>query len=192
MEAAQVVLGFGRAPDLRLGDDLDQWHAAAIEVHQAHVVETAAAGPFVQEFAGILLEVEAMDADRAWVIGERQAAALGERTIELAYLVALRQIGIEVILAREHGGGGELTVEGEGQGRREIDRSTVQDRQGPGIAETDGTDQGVGIGAETILAAAEDLAAGFQMDMNFQPDDRLPRRHCASVSQRLNVTRMNS
>ena len=67
----------------------------------------------------------------------------------------------------------------------------VEDRQGPRIAEADGADQGVGIGAESVLATAEDLAAGLQVDMHFQPDDRLPRRHGASVSQRSNPLESN-
>ena len=125
------------------------------------------------------------------MVDERQAAALGERAIELADLVALRQIGVEVVLAREDGGLPQVAVEGESQRGREVDRLTVQERQRSGIPETDRTDQGVGIGAETVLTAAEDLAAGLQMDMDFQPDDRLPCRHGASVSQRPKATRMS-
>ncbi len=185
MEAAQIVLGLRRVPDFRLGDDLDERHSAAIEVDQADVAESAPAGPVVQELAGVLLEVQTMDANGARVLGERQDAALGERPVELADLISLRKVGVEVVLARENGEGGDLAAERERQRRGEVDRRTVQERQGPRIAEADGADQGIGIGAEPVLAPAEDLAAGLQVDVHFQPDDRLPCRHGASVSQRL-------
>ena len=55
----------------------------------------------MHRFARILFHMNARDANR--VIGaDRNCAALGQRLVELGYLIALWQIGIEIILSGEN------------------------------------------------------------------------------------------
>ena len=59
----------------------------------------------VQRLARVLLEVRARDADRlrrAVLEHDLDAAVCDDRQLVLADLIALRQVGIEVVLAREH------------------------------------------------------------------------------------------
>ena len=91
---------FLRRAHVGLGDDLEQRRAGAIEVDARQAVEV-----LVQRLAGVLFEVRARDADRlarAVVEHDLERALLDDRLLVLADLVALRQIGIEVVLAREH------------------------------------------------------------------------------------------
>src|SRR6185295_4846096 len=92
--------------------------------------------------AGILLHVNAEDAHAS------DAAAGGQRAIELRNLVALRQVGVEVVLAREnralvHGAAG-----GDGGADGQLDGAFVQNGQRARIAETDRADLRVRSGAE--------------------------------------------
>ena len=172
MEGLEEVLRLGRRGEIGLGDDLDQRHAAAVEVDQAGPGQRAAARGLVEELAGVFLEVEAVEADGEVVVGERQAAAAGQRAVVLADLVALGEVGVEVVLPREHGGLLDLAAEGQGELDGEVDGATVEEREGAGIAEADGADEGVGVGAEAVGAAAEELGGGGELDVDFQADDR--------------------
>ena len=61
--------------------------------------------PLVQALAGVLLEMQPLDADgdRLAVVEIDDHLALAhDRLLVLADLIALRQIGIEIILAVEH------------------------------------------------------------------------------------------
>ena len=82
--------------DVGLGDDLDERRAAAVEVDErgAGAVDPARLAD-VAELRGVLLEVDAVDPDVA------EPAVRAVRNVVLADLVALRQVGIEVVLAVE-------------------------------------------------------------------------------------------
>ena len=85
----------GRA-HVGLGDDLRQRRAAAVEVDDRGVrAVDAPARARVDELRRVLLEMHAMDAH----VAEPAAAAQG--LVVLADLVALGQVGIEVVLAVE-------------------------------------------------------------------------------------------
>jgi len=72
--------------------------ASAYDFHD----KAAGYARLVQELAGVLFEMQALDADALRVVGERQLAALRQGAVELADLVALGQVGVEVVLAREN------------------------------------------------------------------------------------------
>ena len=105
--------------------------------------------------------------------GDLDVAVLGERLVELADLVALGKIGIEVVFAGEDGGLVDLEVERLRGLDGEFDRLAVEHRQRAGHAEADGADVGVGLGAEDVGAAAEDLGLGEQLHVHFETDDSL-------------------
>ena len=59
----------------------------------------------VQELAGVLLEMDALDADLdGLAVGhvDRDLALAHDRRLVLADLIALRQVGIEIVLPVEH------------------------------------------------------------------------------------------
>src|SRR5690606_17797261 len=98
--------------------DLDQWRTCAVEVDRRVAAAT------VQILAGILFHVDAGDAgalDFAAQL-ELQTTALGEGLLELADLVALGQIRIEVVLAREDALLTDLQAKGERGARRQTQR----------------------------------------------------------------------
>ncbi len=108
-----------------------------------------------------------MDADLA------QAPALAQRLVVLADLVALGQVGIEVVLAMEDRPWRKLGAHGEADHQAVVDRPLVGQRQRPGQAEADRAGEGVRRLAEGQRAAAEHLRRGGELDVNLQADDGL-------------------
>ena len=107
-----------------LGDDLGERRAAAVEVDDRGVraVDPAARAD-VDELRRVLLEVHAVDAH----VAEPPAAA--QRLVVLADLVALGQVGIEVVLAVEDRARRELGAERQADHQPEVDRLGVRHRQ---------------------------------------------------------------
>ncbi len=97
-EQLRPLARLGRGADVGLGDDLDQRGAAAVEVDQrgSGAVDPARLAD-VGQLRRVLLQVGAVDADVA------ELAVHRDRLVVLADLVALRQVGIEVVLAGELG-----------------------------------------------------------------------------------------
>jgi len=105
--------------------------------------------------------------------GDLDPAVLGQRLIELRDLVALGQVGIEVIFAGEDGALADLAVDCQRGQRGKLDRFGVEHRQGAGQAETDRADVGIGLRAEVIGATAKGLGGGEQLHMDLETDDGL-------------------
>ena len=160
--------------------DLEQRGAAAVEVDEAvvgaHRAARRTAG--VDRLSRVLLEVGAHDPDLA-PVRQLEPAGAAERSLILADLIALRQVGVEVILAREDGALGDLAVEGEPEQDRHLDRAPVRDGQRAGMGEADRAGVRVLGRAVRELAAAEHLGARLEMGVHLETDDRLPlsRRH---------------
>src|SRR5690606_5672210 len=101
--------------------------------------------------------------------------ALGcQRLVELRDLVALGQVGIEVVLARENAGLVHLATERQRRARGQGDGPLVGHRQRARKPEADRADVRVRRGAEAGGAAAEHLGAGEELDVHLEPDDGLP------------------
>jgi hypothetical protein len=166
----ELVRLLGRA-EVRIGHDLDQGRAGAIEVDPrvARLVDVLGG---MEEFARVLLHMNPGQADAA-AVSERDAAARGERQIELRDLVGLREIRVEVVLAVELHPGRDRTLERERGERREFHGTSVQDRQGPGQGKAGRADIGIRRVAKAIRAGAEDLGAGQELDVDLQTDDGL-------------------
>ena len=96
-----------------------------------------------------------------------------QRALVLRDLIALRQVRIEVVLAREDRQRLHRAAERVPGAHAELDRPAVQHRQRPGHAEADGTDVGVRRRAEARAAAAEDFRLRQELRVDFQTDDRL-------------------
>ena len=86
----------------------------------------------VDRLAGVLLEVDALDADLAGDAGgevDEDLALADDRVVELADLVALRQVGVEVVLAVEARDEVDLRLEPQAGAHRLLDAVVVDDRQ---------------------------------------------------------------
>jgi hypothetical protein len=183
---------------LGLGDDLEQRRAGAIEVdagpgagkverravRPAHALGFAA-GDAVDRFAGVLLEMGArqVDAMRHFADEEIKRAALHHRRFVLADLVALGQVGIEVVLAREDRHRRDRRADGEAEANRALDGTAVGHGQGAGQRQVDGRGLRVRRRAEGGRGAAEDLRSGRQLGMRLDADHDLvaadKRRRCS-------------
>ena len=106
--------------------------------------------------------------------GHEQRAADAERLVVLRDLVALRVVGIEVVLAREDGLVGDLAAEREAELDRPLDRLAVRDGQRARVREADRARARVRLGEVLELAAAEHLRPRLQMDVDLEPDDGFP------------------
>jgi hypothetical protein len=90
--------------DVRLGDDFQEGHAGAVEIHAAVPVEMGA-------FADVLLQMRAGDADagEAALELEIEPAVARGGLVVLGDLVILGHVGIEVVLAVELGKGAGIS-----------------------------------------------------------------------------------
>ena len=102
LETGQVAISLLGRAEIGLADDLNERRAATVEVHIATI--GGAAGEAVDGLAGVLLEMDTGEAHRAHgpiLHGKGEAAALADGLIVLGNLVALGQVGIEIVLAGE-------------------------------------------------------------------------------------------
>ena len=100
-------------------------------------------------------------------------AVLGDGLVELRDLVALGQVGIEVVLAREDGALAHLAVDGQRGQRGKLDGLRVQHRQRAGQPQAHRADVGVGRRAKVVGATAEGLGGGEQLHVDFESDHGL-------------------
>ena len=156
----------GRA-HVRLADDLDQGDAAPVVIDVGPAVGIGKS--FVERLAGVLFHVDARQSDMLYPAPDRnvETTAERERTFILRNLVTLRQVGIEIILAREDRERLDVASERERRFDRVVDRGTVEDRQRARHAETDRAHLRVGRRAERRAAPAENFRAGLQLRVDF-------------------------
>ena len=102
---------------------------------------------------------------------------LGDGLIVLRNLVALRQIGIKVVLARKDRLGSHGTIEGQASANGKFHCLTIEHRQRTGQTQANRTDIGIGSSSKAGGTAAENLSASGQLDVHFQADDGLVLRH---------------
>src|SRR5690606_1109474 len=166
-----------RRAHVGLGDDLEQRCTGAVQVDARHAVEV-----LVQRLARIFLEVRAGEPHEALLLAgsvvdlprDREPAAGDDRDLELADLVSLGQVGVEVVLAREHGSRRDGAADREPEPYRALDRGAVRHRQHPGQRQVDRAGLGVRFGAEGGRRAREDLRARVQLHVRLESDDDFP------------------
>ena len=127
--------------------------------------------------ARVLLHVQArysdLDVSARRVLADRDGSSSRERLIELRYLITLRKVGIEIILAREYRDRIDSASEPERRSRRQLDSPLVQNRQCARQGQANGAGVDVGWRAEIRRAAAERLRASLELDVHLEPDDHL-------------------
>src|SRR5579875_181142 len=151
-----------------MGDDLHQRRPASVEVDQREIGALDAPGAAVVDQLGrVLLEEDPLDPHPL------QLAPPAQRQVVLGDLVALRQVGIEVVLAVEDRPLRQLAAKGGPDHQRVPQRLLVDHRQGAGQPQADGADVGVRGIAEGDPTAAEELGPGGELDVDLQADHRL-------------------
>jgi hypothetical protein len=142
--------------------------AGAIQIDAGHAGEI-----FVQRFAGVLFEVRAHDADGprgAALEHDVDFAAMHDRQFVLADLIALRQVGIEVILAREHRAPCDLAARRKPELDGHRDSCSVQHGQHAGVAEIDEARLAVRCCAVGRRRAGKDLRSRRELRVDLEAD----------------------
>ena len=131
----------------------------------------------MQRLAGVLLEMQALDPDRD-ALGRRHVddhhALADDRVLVLRDLIALRQIGIEIILAVEDRAQIDLRLEPEAGADRLLDAFLVDDRQHAGHGGVDERDVIVWRAAILRRGAGEELGVARHLRVDFHADDDFP------------------
>jgi hypothetical protein len=143
-------VGFLGGAQVGLADDLDERRAAAVQVEIGMLVGVGKA--VVQALARVFFQVHAGNADLPRAAGgwNFDAAELGKRFIVLRDLVALGQVGVEIILAREDRALVDAAVQCHGREHGKLHRLSVQNRQSAEQAEADRANIGIGRIAEAV------------------------------------------
>ena len=129
----------------------------------------------MQALPCIFFEVEPGDADffLAALDVDLDESMLGEGFVVLRNLVALGQVGIEIILPCEYGSLVDAALQGHRRQSREFDGLAIQHGQGAGESQTHRADIRVGRISEACGAGAKNLRDSQQLDVDLKPDDRL-------------------
>ena len=131
----------------------------------------------MQRLAGVLLEVEALDADLdALAVGhvDDDLALPDDRRLVLADLIALRQVGIEIVLPVEDRIEIDLRLQPESGADRLHDAGLVDHWQHAGHGGIDQRNVRIGLAAERGRSAGEKLGLRRHLGMNLHADDDFP------------------
>ena len=170
-EPLEALCRISTGPQVRLGNDLDERHAAPVEIKVGLSIRIWE--PFVERLPSVLFQMHPNDAyptlDAVDAIVE--AALSRQRLLILGYLIPLRQVWIEVVLAREDRGALDRAAEGKRSSDRILDRALVEYWERPRQAQTNGADMRVGGGAECRAAPAKELGLSEKLRVDFEADD---------------------
>src|SRR5215207_4004221 len=146
---------------MRLPDDLHQRHPGPVEIDEAHLDAIRVSA--VDEPASVLFDVDACNTGPPCLAPayELKMTFDCQREIELRYLVSLRQVRIEVVLAIELTEGWDHAVERDPGQDRCLDCRPVQHRQCARETTADHADVGVRKGVR-IPGRAATVHLGFR------------------------------
>ena len=123
----------------------------------------------VQALAGVLLQMQPLDADLEGIVLEidRDHALADDGVLELRDLIALRQIGVEIILPVEHRAMVDLRLEAEAGADGLRHAFLVDDGQHAGHRRIDEAHMRVRLAAELRRSAREELGIGKHLSVDF-------------------------
>ncbi len=135
----------------------------------------------MHQLAGILLDMDALDADLLGVLvrilvveADHQPSLADQRMVELADLITLRQIGVEIILAIEARPFVDLRVDRHAGAHRLADALAVRHRQHTRHCRIDQRHLRVGLGPERRRRTGEQLGIGGDLGVYLEADHDLP------------------
>ena len=176
-QLVEVAHALRRIAEVRLADDLQQRHAGAVVVQRRRAVRQ------VEQLGRVLLQVHAGEARLARLVAGASSAARrrGQRQVVLADLVALGQVGIEVVLAREDAAlvdrAAQLAAPASARAQRPGGWGAAACPDGPGRpGRRNGWPRSSSAGVRPAGQAQYIFDAGTELGVHFQPDDDLPSR----------------
>ena len=130
----------------------------------------------VDRLAGVLLQVQPLDADAhdLAVDVDLDLALADDRAFVLRYLIALRQVGVEVVLAVEHRDQIDLSLQPKPGAHGLGDAGLVDHGQHAGHRRVDQGDVAVGLAAELRRGARKQLCLGGHLGVHLHADHDLP------------------
>jgi hypothetical protein len=133
----------------------------------------------MQRFARVFFEVGTHQAHGFLLVAQEELdlAALHHRNFKLADLVALGQVGVEIVFAGKNAHGRNVGAEGQSQFDSALDSLAVHHRQRARQRQVHGAGLGVGLGTKGGGRAAEDLALRGQLGVGFKADDDFIAAH---------------
>ena len=161
-------------PEVRLAHDLHQRRPRTVQVDQAVVLARVVAA--MQQLGRILFEMHPHDSSplSLAIQVDLQPAVAGDRQVVLRDLIALDQVGVGVVLPIELVALVDGAIQGQTGEDRGIDSRLVDHRQHAGHPHADRADPRVGRRRLIVGGAvAEHLAAGQELCVDLEADDRL-------------------
>ena len=169
---AKVGGGLFGAANVGARDDFHQTDASTVEIDERHIRVHV-----VDRFARVLFHMDALDPHepRGAVANLDQHFAFAhDGFIKLADLIALRQVGVEVVLAVEGGLQVDLGLEAQPGAHGLFDAIFVDHRQHAGHRGIDEGHVAVGLRAEFGRGAGEELRVRRDLRVHLHPDDQFP------------------
>src|SRR5690554_1531046 len=106
--------------------------------------------------------------------GDLDGARADDRVVHLAGLVALGQVGIEIVFAIEYRDLGNLGMDTQAELHGHRYCGFVEYRQYTGQAQVDGAGLGVGLGTKGGRGTGEDFRAGRELNVDLKPNYGFP------------------
>ena len=180
-QLTQVGPCFGGRAHIGAAHDLHQRNARTVQVNIGHGRVL-----IVHQLARILFNVDALDADHLvfgnpglFVRLDQQAAFAHQRVIKLADLVALRQIGVEIVLAVKPAPAIDLCLNRHAGAHRLPDAFAVGHGQHPRHRGIDKADLAIRLCTERGRSARKQLGLRRHLRVDFKADHDLPFAGCA-------------
>ena len=171
-QLGHIGRGFIAAAKVGLGDDLHQRNAGPVQVD-----ERAVRVLVVDRLARVLLKVDPFDADGAALAVlkvDGQLPLAHDRVIELRNLIALRQVGVEVVLAVEDAVEVDLGLDAKTRAHGLSHAFLIQHGQHARQRGIDQRNVVVGRLAESGRGPGEQLGFRQHLRMDFHADDNFP------------------
>ena len=176
VKRAGVAHSFGGGAHFRFRHDLEKRRAGAIEIDAGAALDEAVNG-----LAGVFLKMSSRQVDGLDVRipllglnGEGQLATEDDRQLELADLVALGQVRVEVVLAVENGMIRDRGVDGEAEADGLLNGAVVEHRQAAGKSQVNVAGVDVGLVAEVAGGAGKNLGTGRELNVRLKTDHNFP------------------
>ena len=172
MQLPEIGHGLLGAVQFGLGNDLQERRAGPVQVNGR-----AVAVGVVHRLPGVFLKVSPGNADglgRAVRHHHTQLAPTDDGGVQLADLVALGKVGIEIVLSRENRFRSKRGVDGGAKAQGEANRFRIGHRERPRQPELHGAGRFVGGGPGGIGGRGKELAGRLQLGVDFQANHDIP------------------
>jgi len=176
MQSAGVGYGFSRAAHFRFTHNFEKRGAGTVQVDTCLSVDNA-----MDALTRVFFKMCACQVNGFCVccsVGifylNRQFAADDDRMLELADLIGLRQVRIEIVFAVKNRTVGDFGIDGQAEADRFFDGFTVEHRKAARESKVDRASMSVRLCAEGGRRSGKDFRFSGQLDVCFQSDNNFP------------------